>query len=94
MRSEITVSGMRKLVDALNADQGRTMDRQMDITEIMTFPGDDNQSTTSTESDDLSFQLSVHSDTESLDDGQHGVDGEVGVQESGEGALVSVSSMC
>ena len=69
------------------------MGRQIDITEMMTFSEDDNQSTASTESDDLSFQLSVHSDTESLDDGQHGVDGEVRVQESGEGALVSVSSM-
>ena len=67
------------------------MGRQMDITEMMTFSEDDNQSTTSTESDDLSFQSSVHSDMEGHDDGQHGVDGELGVQESGEG--VSASSL-
>ena len=70
------------------------MGRQMDITEMMTFSEDDNQSTTSTESDDLSFQLSVHSDTEGRDEGQHGADEELGVQESGEGASVSVSSLC
>ena len=69
------------------------MGRQMDITEMMTFSEDDNQSTASTESDGLSLQLSVHSDTEGHDDGQHGVDGdgELGVQESGKG--VSASSL-
>ena len=67
----------------------------MDITEMGTFTEDDNQSTTSTESDEVSLQLSVHSDTESRDDGQRGVNGEQeGVQGSGEaGSSVSVSSL-
>ena len=64
---------------------------QMDITEMNIFSDEDNQSTTSTDGDDLSFQLSVSSDTESRDEGQHGVnEGLGGVQDSGEaGSSVS-----